>query len=155
MNFIGIDPSLTCTGIICLNEKGEIEGQELIKTKSSDDDEFRIVYIWDKIYNFINKYESEKCLISIEGISYGSRNNPVIKAKLSGLHYYIRICLKNLKKSFEIIPPKTLKKFILKGNMKKELILLIVYKRWGVSFDDNNLADSYGLARKIFEDYHE
>jgi Holliday junction resolvasome RuvABC endonuclease subunit len=53
------------------------------------------------------------------------------------------------------IPPMTLKKFAAgKGNAKKQEMLMQIFKRWGIEFNDDNAADSYALARlagKIFE----
>ena len=46
------------------------------------------------------------------------------------------------------IPPMTLKKYAAgKGNAKKQEMLLQIYKRWGVEFNDDNAADAYALAR--------
>jgi Holliday junction resolvasome RuvABC endonuclease subunit len=46
------------------------------------------------------------------------------------------------------IPPMTLKKYATgKGNAKKQEMLLQIYKRWGVEFNDDNAADAYSLAR--------
>jgi Holliday junction resolvasome RuvABC endonuclease subunit len=46
------------------------------------------------------------------------------------------------------IPPMTLKKYAAgKGNAKKQEMLMQMYKRYGVEFNDDNAADSYGLAR--------
>lgn len=46
------------------------------------------------------------------------------------------------------IPPMTLKKYASgKGNSKKQEMLLQIYKRWGIEFNDDNAADSYALAR--------
>jgi Holliday junction resolvasome RuvABC endonuclease subunit len=46
------------------------------------------------------------------------------------------------------IPPMTLKKYATgKGTAKKQEMLLQMYKRWGVEFNDDNAADSYALAR--------
>lgn len=46
------------------------------------------------------------------------------------------------------IPPMTLKKYATgKGTAKKQEMLLQIYKRWGVEFNDDNAADSYALAR--------
>jgi len=46
------------------------------------------------------------------------------------------------------VPPMTLKKYASgKGNAKKQEMLLQIYKRWGVEFNDDNAADSYALAR--------
>lgn len=47
-----------------------------------------------------------------------------------------------------LIPPMTLKKYAAgKGNAKKQEMLLQIYKRWGIEFNDDNAADSYALAR--------
>jgi Holliday junction resolvasome RuvABC endonuclease subunit len=46
------------------------------------------------------------------------------------------------------IPPMTLKKYAAgKGNAKKQEMLMQIYKRWGIEFNNDNAADSYALAR--------
>ena len=46
------------------------------------------------------------------------------------------------------VPPMTLKKFAAgKGTAKKQEMLLQIYKRYGVEFNDDNAADAYALAR--------
>ena len=46
------------------------------------------------------------------------------------------------------IPPMTLKKYASgKGTSKKQEMLLQIFKRWGVEFNDDNAADAYALAR--------
>ena len=48
------------------------------------------------------------------------------------------------------VPPMTLKKYAAgKGNAKKQEMLLQIYKRWGVEFNDDNAADAYALARLV------
>jgi len=48
------------------------------------------------------------------------------------------------------VPPMTLKKYAAgKGNAKKQEMLLQIYKRWGLEFNDDNAADSYALARLV------
>jgi Holliday junction resolvasome RuvABC endonuclease subunit len=50
------------------------------------------------------------------------------------------------------VPPMTLKKYASgKGNAKKQEMLLQIYKRWGIEFNDDNAADAYGLARMAAE----
>lgn len=47
-----------------------------------------------------------------------------------------------------VVPPLTLKKYATgKGTSKKQEMLLQIYKRWGVEFNDDNAADAYALAR--------
>jgi Holliday junction resolvasome RuvABC endonuclease subunit len=46
------------------------------------------------------------------------------------------------------IPPMTLKKYATgKGTAKKQEMLMQMYKRWNVEYNDDNAADSYALAR--------
>jgi crossover junction endodeoxyribonuclease RuvC len=46
------------------------------------------------------------------------------------------------------IPPMTLKKYATgKGNAKKQEMLMQIYKRWGIEFNDDNAADAYALGR--------
>ncbi|MET9120009.1 hypothetical protein [Streptomyces sp. NPDC004528] len=47
-----------------------------------------------------------------------------------------------------IVAPTKLKKYTTgKGTAAKNEMLLSVYKRWGVTYSDDNLADAYSLAR--------
>ena len=46
------------------------------------------------------------------------------------------------------VPPMTLKKYASgKGNAKKQEMLMQIYKRWGIEFNDDNAADAYVLGR--------
>lgn len=50
------------------------------------------------------------------------------------------------------VPPMTLKKYASgKGNSKKQEMLMQIYKRWGMEFNDDNAADAYALARLAAE----
>ena len=145
--YVGIDLSLTGTGLVILDLNGNVVEQKIICTKNSQNIEERICLISNTIFNLI----SEKVeVIYIEGLSFGSKGAAALQ--LAGLHFYIRINLFSKKMVFEVIPPTTLKKFITgKGNCKKELILLKIFKKFGIEFEDNNLADAYVLARMAFE----
>ena len=48
------------------------------------------------------------------------------------------------------VPPPMAKKYATdRGNARKNEVMLAVYKRWGVEFSDDNMADSYVLARIV------
>lgn len=155
MNFIGIDPSLTGTGFICLNDDGEIQHQQLIKTTPALEIEDRLKHINDIIQQLIDRYRYPNVIVYIEGLSFGAKGNSIMQ--LAGLHYFLRMNIRYKEEiKYDIIPPTTLKKFITgKGNAKKELMLLEVYKRWGIEFKNNNLADGYSLARMALDNYKE
>jgi len=73
---------------------------------------------------------------------------------MGALHYLIRIFLYRKKVKYKIIAPGTLKKFVTgSGAAKKEQMLLHVYKRWGVEFKTNDLADAFSLAQLALEEY--
>jgi len=47
-----------------------------------------------------------------------------------------------------MVAPGTLKKYVIgKGNAPKNLMLLGAYKKWGISFANDNECDAYSLAR--------
>lgn len=145
-NICGMDLSLSGTGIVILNKKNEILEQILISTKPILCIEERINFIYKKIKKLLSKHKVGK--VNIEGLAFGLRGQRSLE--LSGLHYFIRVWLHNSKIPFITTPPTTLKKFVTgKGNSKKNLILLSVYKKWKISFDDDNLADAYCLARYL------
>jgi crossover junction endodeoxyribonuclease RuvC len=146
--FVGVDLSLTETGVVVLDRSFKILHKELIKTISTINIEARILEIRDGVIKFFNK----DSIIYLEGLSFGSRGQSMLE--LAGLHYFVRAHLYQNNHDFKLIPPTVLKKFITgKGNCKKELMLLKVYKRFGIEFDNNNLCDAYSLARLATEEY--
>jgi crossover junction endodeoxyribonuclease RuvC len=143
MVFVGIDHSMTGTGVVVIDQNGNILEQKLIKTTADDSDEKRMVTILDNL-SFIPKIVKLKT-VYIEGPSFASQGQAVLQ--MGALHYLIRIFLFRKKINYKIIAPGSLKKFICgNGNAKKEHMLLNIYKRWNIEFNDNNIADAYGLA---------
>lgn len=150
--FVGIDHSLTGTGVVVIDQDGCILEQKLIKTTNDEIDEVRMTRIIDEI-SFVPKIVRLK-RVYIEGPSYMSTGQAVLQ--MGALHYLIRIFLYRKKVKYKIIAPGTLKKFITgSGAAKKEQMLLNIYKKWGVEFKDNNIADAYSLARLALEEYYD
>ena len=154
MIYIGIDPSLTGTGIVVLDEQGNVLDKDLISTKASQKIEDRLQTIWNRlkyiIWDFADKPVPD-CPIAVEGLSFGSKGASMLE--LAGLHYLIRYMIdREFCGVRHVVPPQTLKKFVCgKGNVKKEQMLLQTYKRWGMEFQDNNICDAYCLARYAME----
>jgi len=151
MKILGLDLSLTETGLVALEDK-EIVMKHLIKTKP---DQFeteieRILYIINEITSLPIPYLD---LVVIEGASLGSFKTRSLFT-LGKLHGLIEMFLKENEIKYIIVPPRSLKKFITgKGNAKKELMLLKVYKKYGIEFDNNNLCDAFALAKYGEENY--
>lgn len=145
MRIIGIDPSFTGTGLVSLNESGQIKYTEVIKT----DETLTVISRVHQIINKINDYlgqipEDEAVWLVIEGMSFDSKGRAVFDTG------YLGYRLREEFAACQIIEPTPtqLKKFCLgKGNGKKNLILQQVYKKWGEEFQDDNIADAYVLAR--------
>jgi len=144
---VGIDPSLTSTGIVVLRG-GEVELAETIKTKSNYSLIHRVSVIYRAITNIVEGLTTD--LIVIEGFSYGSKGRAVFD--IAYLGWRIREELERLRVQNGIpwldVPPAQLKKFATgKGTANKEVIMQQVYKRWGVEASDNNVADAFVLAQ--------
>lgn len=154
MLIIGIDPSLTSTGIVVLRGN-KVELAVTTKNKPALGTIERVRLIYERIVDIQeNLSDGEKWqapdLIVIEGFSYGSKGRSVFD--IAYLGWRIREDLERLKEQDNIpwleVPPSQLKKFATgQGNANKEIILQQVYKRWGVEFSDNNQADAYVLAQ--------
>ena len=153
---VGIDPSLTATGIVVLRD-GQVELARVTPNKPELDTLTRVFMIHHIITSIIENLKDETRgswsppdMIVIEGFSYGSKGRSVFD--IAYLGWRIREELDKLKREDGIpwmeVPPTTLKKYATgKGNSSKEIILQQVYKRWGYETHDNNIADAYVLAQ--------
>ena len=149
--FAGIDLSLTGTGVVLLDEKGELKHQKLIKSKKDGDrpiDELlRLERIRDEVEKEIMSSGWEPKIVCVEGLAFMARNTTAL-VQLAALNYLIRGMLYSLAIDFVIVAPTTLKKFVTgKGNADKNIVLMEIYKRYDQTFTDDNLGDAYGLAQ--------
>lgn len=150
--FVGIDHSFNSFAIIVIDKNGEIVEQKLLSSNSENEPEDRILEL-EKGFSFI-KNIVRLHTVYIEGPSFSS--NGAFVLQMGALHYYLRIFLRLNNIKYNVVAPNTLKKFITgKGNTKKNLILMKVYKKWGVEFDCDDLADAYGLAKMSLEEYND
>ena len=141
---LGVDLSLCSTGVVRLKD-GKILSQKLIKSKPQGDfpiDELR------RMLSIVDQIEVDGSdLVVIEGIAFAIRRTTSL-VQLSALNYLVRKKCHETGKKFCIVAPNSLKKFITgKGSGHKEMMLLEVFKKYGISFDDNNLCDAWGLAQ--------
>jgi crossover junction endodeoxyribonuclease RuvC len=152
--FVGIDPSLTNTAVIILNQEEKIYNHKLIKTDAGafETTEERLLHIVNEVKYVANLPRLEK--VYIEGLSFGSKGQAMMQ--LAALHFLIRCYFFQRGSVYDVVPPTTVKKFVTgKGNSKKELMLLKTFKRWGVEFEDNNLCDAYCIAQYTLNEYNE
>jgi len=143
---LGIDPSLTGTGIVVV-KNGKIIEKALIKSKPVGDlakDEIdRIKGIVGEVNVYLDKHNPD--IIVMEGLAFMARNTSALM-QLAGLNYLLRAMFHG-HKTWAIVAPSTLKKFILgKGIGDKGLVAMEIYKQYGEELTDNNIADAFVLA---------
>ena len=158
---IGIDQSLTSTGLVVLRD-GQVELAETTKNEPKLGTVERVRLIRERINDIIFSrktgrktkegfpYWQAPDLIVIEGFSFNSKGRSVFD--IAYLGWRIREDLERLRTDDGIpwleVPPSQLKKFATgQGNANKEIILQQAYKRWGYETHDNNVADAYVLAQ--------
>lgn len=139
---VGIDLSLTSTGVVRIAEDEGIEVKE-IKTGANFWMPLRQRSIARDVLSFVIDHD----LVLIEGYSFGSlRKGTHDLAELGGLvkHYLYE----TLGRYPTVIPPTSLKKFAAgRGNADKASVAVGVFKRFGFEHPSNDVIDAYVLAR--------
>jgi crossover junction endodeoxyribonuclease RuvC len=83
-------------------------------------------------------------LVVIEGYGFANKNTLVTLVEVGTV---LRYFLWQADIEYTEVAPTSLKKFVSgKGNVKKEMILKEVFKRWGYDVNSNDEADAIGLA---------
>jgi len=140
MKILAIDQSLTATGYYFCNGNEEKTGVIRPKTKGVT----RLLSIRTDIRDLYKRWSPE--IIVMEGYSFGSRNTRATfsMGELGGV---LKCDAVLNDRPLYIVPPTVWKKYITgKGNLKKEQVLLHVYKKYGITFEDNNKCDAYCLG---------
>lgn len=148
----GIDPS-TKTGL-CNLEIFKAQGIDTeisyetqlvnpkLDSKTPTNHMRRIRAITTKLMSEVFSFEPD--LVVVEGYSFANKFTSFTAVEINAI---IRWQLFENDIPYILIPPTALKKFITgKGNCKKQVMLLEVYKRWGVEAKTDDEIDAYGLA---------
>ena len=140
----GFDLSLTATGYVFLNLDNSIEESGVLLNKYKGME--RCYYIRDTILDMCRRKSVRIQHICMEGYSFGSRGMLADLGELGGL---IKDVFDNsLGIIYTIVGPNQLKKFATgKGSGKKNVVMMKVYKKYGVEFDDDNECDAFVLAK--------
>lgn len=139
---MGVDTS-TKTGYVVLDDAGDVAVVGVLSHKPQADRFTRYAHYTREIAEIVDAYGVD--LVIIEGYSYAGKFNNSLQYELGAC---IRMKLHEIEMPFIEVQPTSLKKFVTgKGNAKKDLMLLGVYKRWDFDTNDDNEADAYGLAQ--------
>ena len=149
-NFLGLDPSLNSTGCVVVDENKNVVHNEAITSNIKDDIYTRVQHITDRIIDVANEFHPIRA--AIENLSFASRGRGMFQ--LAGLHFLICISLKSANIDFIEVAPTSLKKFVTNsGRARKEMMLLQIYKKYGIEFNTSDEADAYGLALMSLSDF--
>lgn len=146
---LGIDPSLTGFALTALSSHGQFHSW-LYKSGHRGVDRLMDISLWLSLK--IEHLQSKGIQIHDVGIE-GTVVMSHSAVALGELHGAVRIALHNALPNSrgrypQQIPPTMVKKYATdRGNAKKNEVMLAVYKKWGVEYRDDNLADSYVIAR--------
>lgn len=142
--YLGIDASLTGTGLCLIDDEHAIATQVTIKPQDRRGCE-RLEFVLDFFRTTLNHFPGIHAA-AIEGYSFASKfSHAHSQGELGGI---LRLELYKRHIPFVQVAPMSLKKYITgSGKGEKNKILLEVFRKWGVNCKDDNQADSYALAR--------
>lgn len=149
MKTAGIDTSFTGTGFAIKDDSLSKEKQftwKTIKTKPEDfkDDTDRIIHIRNEI---IKSIPSDTDKVFIEDVFVGHGPSAGASLRLALLAGCVRAGLRDAGIKFDIVQPKMVKKHLTgNGNAQKDMMIMTVYKRFGIEVSNNNEADACALA---------
>jgi hypothetical protein len=145
---VGLDLSLSSTGIAHPDHDYDPHGYSLPKDAPVIDRIARIVHLRDRILTAVmpagpdsrrGPFASTPPLVVIEGFSFGS---PQGATEAGGLGWIIRLALHEHSIPFAIVAPATLKKFATgKGNAGKDDMKLAAQSRLGLTFTGTGSGD--------------
>ena len=148
--YIGIDPSLSSTGLYIVDKKNNRDRYWQIDTKPKDyvSTLNRCLYISDVILSAIDQVvqdDMEIGLITIQDYFSGKQQGVVIDLAQLGTLIRYKLLLRGY--PLIVAAPKKIKKFVTgNGNANKQLMMQTVLQRWGYRASTDNLADACGMA---------
>jgi len=151
--FLGLDLSITNSGVVLLNDSGELLRAFDISSDRDKDisDEARFDQTAERIMSTVGtkfKPEVSKVMVLVEDYAYKgaqltrlAENAGVIKNKL-------HTC-KRFDTSINVCSPLTLKKFAAgkKAGKGKGPVMVGCYKKWGFATNSDDIADAFTLAK--------
>lgn len=145
MFFAGIDPSLTATAVVIIDESGALKQSRVITSKLTGP--ARLVEIRNETRREL-KIQSEfpkTPFVCIEHYAMGAKFGREAAGELGGV---LRVMMHENEIDYIEVPPLRLKQFATgKASAEKDHILLSVYKKWGIEFKTNDEADAFILAQ--------
>jgi crossover junction endodeoxyribonuclease RuvC len=157
LRIVGVDASLTATGICVIDQDGVVTVQRVKSKPTPKGDKAAMLTRLERIVAEVravvrvpvDEPRDIRIAAAIEGPSYGSTGAAV--HDIAGVWWLTYRMLVDLADAAVVIPPATLKQYVTgKGNAAKDLVLMsIVRQHEDVAPADNNEADALGLAAMV------
>lgn len=146
--YLGLDLSLTGSGVVIIDDNYSILFSETLSVKSRDVE--RLLFLENKLLNILQ--DKSITITAIEGPAYQDTGKIFELGEWAGV---VKLNLYKLSIPYIIVAPMQLKKYVSGSGKagKKELIILDVFKNFGEEIRDNNIADAYVLSR-IARDFY-
>jgi hypothetical protein len=152
--YVGIDQSYSAYAIILYIEKpGGAGHREMLfdfSPSRAGQGAARLRFIHRTLLEVFQQMEDAYDVrqVVMEGYAPGTKFNREALGELGAVTKLAATEAFGLEGRLSIAAPTALKKFVTgSGVAPKDLMLLGTYKKWGVEFASNDLADAYGLMR--------
>ena len=155
MVIVGLDLSLTASGMVAIDDRGDVIsaktfGYGLKRTSSAERKLKRLLHIASEVCTFVQEMASEPntslddIMVIIEGYAYSARGSQNDLAELQGaVKTQIYLMFKIVSES---IPSSKARKLVLgRGRLKKDEIIEGLEDK-GYRFTDHNQADAFVVA---------
>ncbi len=152
MNVIGIDPSLTSTGL-AYREQGKVKAYCIGNPKLKGVE--RVRFVRNAVANALDRFTPD--LVALEGYALGFRGKSNTIFDIGELGGAIKLLILERGIDILLVPPTNLKLFATgSGRPKgkgKEPVMLAIGERLGVKFSTSDQYDAAGLL-VMGEQYH-
>jgi len=136
---MGLDLS-TCTGLVVMQEDRKVLAAETVQFKGQTGWE-RVNSIAARIVEVYAQHKPD--LVIIEGYGFGQMASVVTLAEIGSI---VRFLFWQDGVDYIDVPPSSLKMFLGKGNLKKEMVRLECFKQHGFEHKSNDVVDAYVLS---------
>ena len=149
--FIGIDPSLTGSGLSVVNDNYAI--LEVTKLSTPTVGVERLYHLQLKFLEFLKRHGSTAKFVCVEGAAYRETGKIFNLGQWAGIFY---LDLYKWGIPFIEVTPLQLKKYVsgVGKNTGKETVILDVFKNFNEEIRDSDMADAYVLSRVARDFYY-
>src|SRR5262245_8271672 len=145
--FLGIDPSLSSSGLVVIDDHGLPHASLQIETPASWPTQARFLVIWGRARAFMDSMDTPE-VVTIEQPFYG--NNKITSQMTSAvwglMMTLVHLCWKDTR--ILEVHPSILKKFTCgKGNGDKEMVRKAIVRRFQFQDKCDDIVDAFGLAQ--------